>query len=579
MCELYFCAMMKAKLFAVAAILVIISCKSKNDVTSMTPSVGLNAAPAAIVPATTKTVKKPKLVIGITVDQMRFDFLTKYTNDYTESGLKRIMKEGTVVQNTNYDYMPTFTGPGHACVFTGTGPALNGIIANDWFDREKRRMVYCAQDSSVIGVGTVSEEGMRSPSKLLTTTICDQLKLHTNFRSKTIGIAMKDRGGILPAGRSADAAYWYVGGNEGQWVSSSWYFDKLPQWVNTFNTTGRSEQLMKEGWSLLRDITTYDESLPDNNAYETPFSGSIRPVFPYDFSNDSIRLKNRNFDLIKATPLGMKMTTEFAIETIKSEQLGKDEFTDILCLSYSGTDYVGHRFGVQSKETQDCYLRLDLEIANLLNWLDTNIPGEYLIFLTADHGGAEVPSHVQTYQMSADYWNPGNMVEDVKLKLNSKFGIGEYVMNYSNDQFFLDHKLIESRKLNIEDVQDAIVNEVLKTDGVYTALAAHDLMSKEYTIGIRKMMMNGFHPKRSGDVLVCIMPGWIEYGRTGTTHGSPFPYDTHVPLIFFGAGASPQVVTIEASVSDIAPTICAFLGIMEPNGCTGKDLGVLGTIK
>jgi arylsulfatase A-like enzyme len=201
--------------------------------------------------------------------------------------------------------------------------------------------------------------------------------------------------------------------------------------------------------------------------------------------------------------------------------------------------------------------------------------GKYLIFLSADHGGAEVPSHVQTLQLAADYWIPGNMIDDVKAMLNARFGVGDYVLSYSNDQFFLDRKLIESRKLNLEDVQDAIVSKTLEYPGVYTALAAHDLMSKEYTDGVRNKIMNGFHPKRSGDVMVVIMPGWIEYGRTGTTHGSPFPYDTHVPIIFYGSGVEKGHYSQEARISDIAPTVCSYLGIMEPNGTTGKDLGIL----
>lgn len=563
---------MKRIFYSFVFISLFAACKSTQSIPEA-PVMPSTPAPLPVIE--NKRAEKPTLVIGITVDQMRFDYLTRFEEDYSENGLKKLLAKGAVLTNAHYDYMPTYTGPGHACIYTGTGPALNGIIANDWYDREKKRLVYCAQDSSVKGVGTNLEEGMRSPSRLLTTTMCDQMKLHTNQRSKTIGVSMKDRGGILPAGRSADASYWYIGGNEGNWVSSTWYIDQLPQWVVDYNKKGRSEQLLREGWSLLKDVSAYDESLPDNNAYETPFSGMIRPVFPYVFTNDSIRQKNKNYELLKGIPAGMTLTTEFAIAAIQGEELGKDEHTDFLCLSYSATDYVGHRFGVQSKETQDCYLRFDREIENLLNWLEANMKGKYLIFLSADHGGAEVPSHVQTLQLAGDYWIPGNMIDDVKSMLNQKFGAGEYVMSYSNDQFFLDRKLIESRKLNLEDVQDAIVTKTLEYPGVYTALAAHDLMSKEYSEGIRRSIMNGFHPKRSGDVVVVTMPGWIEYGRTGTTHGSPFSYDTHVPIIFYGNGVKEGHYSQQAHVSDIAPTVCSFLGIMEPNGTTGIDLGVL----
>jgi arylsulfatase A-like enzyme len=331
---------------------------------------------------------------------------------------------------------------------------------------------------------------------------------------------------------------------------------------------------MQEGWSMLRDESVYDESLPDNNPYETPFTGTVRPVFPYVFSDDSLRAKNRNYDLVKSTPLGMELTTDFALRSIEAEQLGQDEFTDFLCLSYSGTDYVGHRFGIMARETQDAYLRLDLEIERLLNYLDEHFPNQYLIVLTADHGGSEVPSQMEKEQIKGGYWNPGNMVDDVKAMLNKEFGQGDYVLDYINDQFFLDRELIASRKIDMSWMQRMIAARAMEYEGVYAAYTADRLLNYEFTEGMQGLLKNGWYPRLSGDVLVVLEPGWIEYGRTGTTHGSGYTYDTHVPVIFYGSNILPMQLLEEVSVSDIAPTIAGRLGIMEPNGCTGRIIPI-----
>ncbi|NNL82615.1 MAG: alkaline phosphatase family protein, partial [Winogradskyella sp.] len=337
--------------------------------------------------------KRPKLVVGIVVDQMRYDYLTRFAAKYGDGGFKRMMKEGYNCKNNHFNYVPTYTGPGHASVHTGTTPKYHGIISNNWYDKETKQMVYCAGDDQVQPVGTTSAAGQMSPHRMLTTTFADENKLFTQNKGKTIGISIKDRGAVLPAGHSADAAYWFYGGNEGAWISSTYYMTELPKWVKTFNASDTAESYFKI-WDTYYDIESYTESGADLNAFEGGFAGKETTTFPYDL--DELKEENGGFELIKATAYGNSLTTDFAIAAIQGENLGKDDITDVLNVSYSSTDYVGHNFGVNSKEVEDTYIRLDKDLERLFNYLDENVgDGEYTVFLTSDHGAVNVPSYLQ----------------------------------------------------------------------------------------------------------------------------------------------------------------------------------------
>lgn len=320
-------------IYLIIAFSIVISCKMSSVAASE---------------STATETRRPRLIVGITVDQMRYDYIEKFWNDFGDKGFKRLINGGFSCRNMHYNYMPTYTGPGHASIFTGTTPAYHGIIQNDWYDRYSNSVMYCSSDTSVGGVGTSSAAGKMSPHHLRASTIGDELKMFSNERSKIIGIAMKDRGAILPAGRTANAAYWFVGANEGQWATSNWYMETLPEWVQRFNKLGKAEELMNKTWTLSRPDSVYDESVADNNAHETPFKSLLRPVFPYVLND--LRSTNGNYDLIKATPFGNTMTVDFAKAAIEGESLGKDEFTDMLCMSFSATDYIGHQFGIHAKK-------------------------------------------------------------------------------------------------------------------------------------------------------------------------------------------------------------------------------------
>lgn len=513
---------------------------------------------------------KPKLVVGIVVDQMRYDYLTRFYDHYGKDGFKRLVEQGFNCKNNHFNYAPTSTGPGHTSVYTGTTPSNHGIIGNNWYDKEADTDVYCASDDAYTSIGTISDAGKMSPHRMTVTTVTDELRLHNQMRSKTIAIALKDRGAVLPGGHTANAAYWFHGADEGKWITSSFYMDALPKWVQDFNTSGKA-QSYKKAWTTLKDIRDYTESGTDNNSYEGLFNGENTPTFPH--STTSLLDKNKDFEIIKATPFGNSLTTDFAIEALQKEALGQDEFTDFLAISYSSTDYVGHKYGVNSKEIQDTYLRLDQDLARLFKALDKTVgEGEYTLFLSADHAAIEVPAYLRDQKIPAGYVDNDANSKKLSEFLKYTYGTEDIVKNYSNYQFFLDHKIIKNLDLTLAEVQEEIALEVLNYDAVDKVYTADQMWNNEYTTGIPYILQNGYNQKRSGDILVVLKPGFISYSETGSTHGSPQIYDTHTPLLFYGKGIKPGATFERTEIPDIAPTISALLGITFPNGSTGKPI-------
>lgn len=521
--------------------------------------------------ASAPAARRPKLIVGITVDQMRYDYIERYWNDYGTGGFKRLVNDGFFARNLHYNYAPTVTGPGHAAIFTGSTPAFNGIVGNDWYVRESDRLTYCASDSTVSGIGTTSAAGKMSPHYLQSTTLGDELRMFTNNRSKVIGIALKDRGAILPAGRTANAAYWFSGNDEGNWVSSSWYMNELPAWVKKFNEEKRADQLLNQSWTLLRDSSAYDESLPDNNAYEIPFKSLIRPVFPYDLS--TLRKSNLNYELLKATPFGNTLTAEFGMRTIQEESMGKDEYTDMLCMSFSATDYIGHQFGIHARETQDCYLRLDAELERFIDYLDKTVGRDnYMIFLSADHGGAPTPSYMQTQKASAGYWKSEKMETAVNEYLTSRFGEGRWVLNEINQNIYLNRALIEEKKLDLKKIQMDVAAFILKFEEITMSFNAADLDRYSVRGPFADRVQLGYNQKGSGDVLYILKPDYIEYGMQGTTHGAPYTYDTHVPALFFGAGIERGETFNPQTITDIAASVAALCKMPLPSAAIGEPI-------
>ncbi|GAA3636530.1 alkaline phosphatase family protein [Flavivirga jejuensis] len=524
--------------------------------------------------AQSQVIKKertnPKLIVGIVVDQMRYDYLTRFYNKFGEGGFKRMMDEGFNCKNNHFNYIPTYTGPGHASIYTGTTPKYHGIIGNNWYNKETKNSVYCAGDNSVKSIDTKSTAGQMSPHRMKTSTFADENRLFTQMRGKTIGLSIKDRGAILPAGHTANAAYWFHGADEGHWISSSFYMNDLPKWVKKFNKSDVAESYFKV-WNTLYNIDSYIESGSDLNTFEGVFKGKETATFPYDLN--ALKGDNGGFDILKATAYGNSLTTDFALAALEGEALGQDVITDVLTISYSSTDYVGHKFGVNSKEVEDTYIRLDKDLERLFKVLDAKVgKGMYTVFLTADHGAVDVPAYLQSVKIPAGYLNNVERKEKFQKFLMDTFGTTDILENISNNQIFLNREKIEALGLDLSDVQDAIVNEQITYKNISKAYTATTMSSVDFTTGIEVLLQNGFNQKRSGDILLVNDPAYISYGKTGSTHGSGLNYDTHVPLLLFGKGVKHGETFQKTKITDIAPTMSALLNISFPNGATGQPL-------
>ncbi|WP_299123795.1 alkaline phosphatase PafA [uncultured Tenacibaculum sp.] len=518
-----------------------------------------------------KSTHKPKLVIGVVIDQMRYDYLIRFASKYGEDGFKRLLEDGFSLENAHYNYIPTYTAVGHASIYTGTTPTNHAIISNTWYDKYTKEMVYCVDDSNYNTVGYDGDGGKKSPNRMLTTTITDQLKLAQNMNGKTIGVAIKDRSAILPAGHAADGAYWFYGRDIGKWITSSYYMNNLPNWVQEFNNSKIVDEYLKQPWETLYDINTYTESIADDNNFEKPFKGEEKPIFPHDIPN--LKSENKNYSIIKATPAGNTLTTDFAKAAIIGENLGKSEFIDFLAISYSSTDYVGHQFGVASKEVEDTYLRLDKDLSDLFQFLDTEIGEDnYTLFLTADHAAVQVPAYLKSVKIPADYFSYTEFKSYVNDITKKYFNSDALVESISNFQIFLNKKKIEELKLDVHTVAQKIADEAINYKNIYKSVTAKTLQTTTFTNGILNSLQNGYNQKFSGDILLIPNPSTLSayYKNGGTSHGSGYSYDTHIPMIFYGNGINQGSSKKKYEIIDIAPTISNLLQIEFPNGTTGK---------
>lgn len=514
-------------------------------------------------------VSRPQLVVGIVVDQMRYDYLYRYYDRYSNDGLKKLMREGFSFSNVKYNYAPTYTAPGHAAIYTGCGPSVNGIIANDWYSRNAGKNIYCVGDSSVRTIGSDSNAGLMSPRNLYTTTVTDELKLHFNFKSKVIGISLKDRGAVLPAGHTGNAAYWFDT-KSGHWITSSFYMHDLPKWVQDYNNKKRADYFLSQKWELASPKDKYTGSTSDNVIYETPLKGKDAAAFPYN-----LKEMNAKYSVLPYTPFGNELTKELMFEALKNENLGKTPgITDFLAISFSTPDYAGHQFGINSMEIEDIFIRFDKNIAEIINQLDAHAgKGNYLLFITADHGAAHNHLFMIDNKIPAGIFYSDIVRDSLKIYLKSKYNVDGLILELINQQVYLNHELLKNKNPDKKLIESEIAEFFLKRYEVADVLTSEMLINNEYTQFPKKLIQNGYNRARSGDISIILKPGWIDWFRPGgTTHGSVYNYDTHVPLIFYGWNVKTGSSEEQVNITDIAPTLSSLLNIAFPNGATGRSV-------
>lgn len=508
---------------------------------------------------------RPKLVVGLVIDQMRWDYLYRYYDRYSDKGFKRLLNEGFSYDNAFINYANSVTAAGHASLYTGATPSLHGIVGNEWIDRKTGLYNYCVSDKSVSPVGGSAKAGMMSPKNLLATTIGDELRIATNFRSRVFGIAVKDRGSILPAGRSAEDVYWFDD-STGNFISSSYYMKTLPHWAVSFNKRKIADSLILQKWNLLYPAETYIQSTPDNMDFEYLKDGE--PIFPHIID---IKSKSR-FAAFRYTPAVNTLAFEYAKNLLISENAGRMQ-TDMLCLSISGTDYIGHAYGPSSIEAEDAYLRLDRDIAEFLNFLDEQYGKEnYLFFLSADHGAPQIPSFLKSKKINAGSNNNYALVSELNNELNLKFHHKNIIKAYFDFQFFVDENLIDSLSLPKHEIYSFIKNYLKNIPGVSDAFDHDSIYTLNYPVAIKEMFNNSYYRQRSGTIKIIMEPQFTDYKEKGTEHGTIYNYDTHIPLMFFGKNIPAGSSSKRVFITDLAPTICSLLKIQVPNASFGKVL-------
>lgn len=513
-------------------------------------------------------IERPKLVVGIVVDQMRWDYLYRYQKRYTDGGFKRLLGEGISCENTMIPYVPSVTAIGHTCIYTGSVPSIHGIAGNNFVKDGKK--VYCTDDDSVKPVGTTSETGLMSPRNLWTSTIGDEMKIASNGRAKVVGVALKDRASILPAGHNPDGAFWFDD-QTGCFITSSYYMDRLPKWVEAFNGKRLPEQYLSQKWNTLYPKNTYAESTTDENEYENGIREGVKATLPL---NLPALYKKYGYGIIRNTPFGNSLTLDMAKAAIDGEQLGADDETDLLAVSCSSTDYIGHQVGTHAIETEDMYLRLDKAIADFLAYLDSKVgKGNYLVFLSADHGAMNNAAFLQDCHIPAGSWDASATAKKLNHVLAKEYPeAGDIVKTVMNYQVFFNRDVIKSKQLDFDNIKQTVINQLKEDTSVLYACDMAKASTESIPEEVKFRIINGYNRERSGDVVIVLKPNFYAHGMKGTDHGAWNSYDTHIPLVFMGWGIKHGATTKQTFMTDIAPTIAAMLHVQAPNGCVGKAI-------
>ncbi len=513
--------------------------------------------------------ENPRLIIGIVIEQMRSDYIYRFWDKFGDGGFKRLINEGTYCRNASYNYFFTQTAVGYATIYTGSTPAYHGIVSDEWYDRVNNKAIQAVADETVKTVGGAFDAGRYSPRNMMGTTIGDEIKLSNLRQSKVFGISLDPVSAVLSAGHMADGVFWLDTEN-GNWISSSFYGQDLPNWLTDENKKKLADLYLTKTWDTNYPIDQYTRCLTDENPYETGINGRI--VFPYVLpeltKNKSI---NSRYQILKQTPFGNSLTKDMAIATMVNENLGKDEFTDLLTVSFVATEYIGNAFGPMSIELEDAFVKLDKELEHFLNFVDEFVGKQNaLIFVTSNHGAAQTPGYLTDSKVPVGSFNYNSALSLLRSYLNALYGSGEWIKGYYGQQLYLNFELIENSKLKLEDFQNVIAQFLIQFTGVSNTLTASALQTSQFMDGFRSKIQNGYFPRRSGDVFVNLYPGWVEKSTRTTSHNSSYVYDTHVPLIFYGWKVKREQIIRPVDMTDIAPTLSSFLNITAPNASTGK---------
>ena len=517
------------------------------------------------------TDTKPKLVVGIVVDQMRWDYVNKFKPFFkTQNGFLKFINQGASCNNNLISYLPTVTACGHAAVYTGSTPAIHGITGNSWYDNVQQKMVYCVEDNSVQAVGVEnSPAGKMSPLNLWTTTIGDELKLATNFRSKVFGVSLKDRGAIIPAGHSADGAFWYDS-KSANFISSTYYGKALPTWLTNYNNAKKVDSFYKLGWSLSLPTSVYEANCDkDQNEYEsTPF-GKDAKGFPYGLT----QFIGKDYGKVSSTPYGNNLVLDVATQTLINEKMGLDDITDLLALSFSSPDYIGHAFGPNSWETLDGAIKLDELLAQFFTKLDQQVGKDnYIVFLTADHAVAPIPGYAQKNKIPNGTITDDGIKNELGKMLTAKGLSSKLISAITEFNIYFNHDLMDSLQVSQDKLTSLITNYLEQKSNIIQIVESRKAAFAPLPQSIRERIVNGFNPQRSGDLMFITKSGVVGGGNTGTGHGVFYNYDAHIPLFFYGKGIKKGQVNNVNYMTDIAPTITTLLGIQMPSGSIGKPI-------
>ena len=524
---------------------------------------------AGVLPGNAQPVARPKLVVGIVVDQMRWDYLYRYSARYGAGGFRRMLREGFSCEDVYISHLPSYTAVGHSTIFTGSVPSVHGIAGNDWIDQATGRDVYCVEDTTVQPVGGSSPAGNMSPRNLLATTVTDELMLATNFSSRVVGVSLKDRASILPAGHTPTGAYWFDD-VKGVFSTSTWYMKQLPAWVEAFNGRNEPEKLVAEGWAPLYPLNSYAQSTADNVAWEGLFKGETAPVFPHDLA----KAYREDHDNIRSSPFGNTLTLDFAKAAIDGYQLGQREATDFLTINCASTDYVGHKYGPNSIEVEDVYLRLDRDLAGFFSYLDARVgKGKYMVFLTADHGASHAVSFMKEHNLPAGLSGLRAMMRTLSDTLAAVTGVKDLEISPTNYYVNFNFAKLRASGLALDSVKRVAMAFLSHQAGLQYVIDMGDVPAANLPLRIQEMVINGYNRKRSGSILLLPDPGWFDGFATGTTHGTWNPQDTHIPLVFMGWGIRQGVSYRTLHMTDIAPTVAALLHIQMPDGNIGDVIG------